>query len=261
MTTLDFITELFCRVADRVREVVKHPRSKLYPSEIVTLGLLFALKGVGPRAFYRWLARDWQPCFPNLPERTRLFRVLKVHQDWTHRFLADPTILGVADRYGIELLHPIREGRSPKQMGKKGQSNRRWIVGGKLGFVVNQFGLVTAWDCQTAHVHDSKFQPLIRPFEEQMIVWVDHGFHAQEGDPLNMKICEHKPWGVRMVIETVLSMLTTVCHFKKVSHRVWAYFQARLAYTLATFNLLAQWYGLQPDQHGFIHLSIAQFSL
>ncbi len=64
-----------------------------------------------------------------------------------------------------------------------------------------------------------------------------------------------------MVVETVLSMLTTVCHFKKVGHRVWTYFQARLAFTMALFNILVQWHGLQPDAAGFIHLSIAEFSL
>jgi len=31
-----------------------------------------------------------------------------------------------------------------------------------------------------------------------------------------------------MLVETVLSMLTLVCHLKKVMHRGWAYFQARL---------------------------------
>jgi len=30
-----------------------------------------------------------------------------------------------------------------------------------------------------------------------------------------------------MLVETVLSMLTTLCHFKKVSHRAWAYFHSR----------------------------------
>jgi hypothetical protein len=30
---------------------------------------------------------------------------------------------------------------------------------------------------------------------------------------------------------------------------------------MAMFNLLVQWHGLQPDQTGFIHLSIAEFSL
>jgi hypothetical protein len=30
---------------------------------------------------------------------------------------------------------------------------------------------------------------------------------------------------------------------------------------MAAFNLLAQWNGLKPDHQGFIHLSIAEFSL
>ena len=46
MTTLDFITELFCRVDDAMRDVPKHSQAKLYPSEIVTLAILFALKPI-----------------------------------------------------------------------------------------------------------------------------------------------------------------------------------------------------------------------
>ena len=42
------------------------------------------------------------------------------HQDWTQIFLATPTVLGVIDTYGIELIHPMREGRSPQQIGRKG---------------------------------------------------------------------------------------------------------------------------------------------
>ena len=94
-----------------------------------------------------------------------------------------------------------------------------------------------------------------------MIVLTDSNFHARTGDPTNLKLCPRGTWNVRMLIETVLSMLTTTCHIKKVSHRVWAYFKARLAFTMAAFNILAQWHGLLPDEDGFIHLSIAQFSL
>src|SRR6266849_6151378 len=61
--------------------------------------------------------------FPQLPERTRLFRLFKTHQAWTQVFLAAPTVLGVIDTYGIELIHPMREGRSPQQIGRKGLSN------------------------------------------------------------------------------------------------------------------------------------------
>jgi hypothetical protein len=56
-------------------------------------------------------------------------------------------------------------------------------------------------------------------------------------------------------------MLTLVCHFKKVMHRGWAYFQARLAFTMAAFNVLVRWHGLLPNASGFVPLSIAEFSL
>jgi len=49
--------------------------------------------------------------------------------------------------------------------------------------------------------------------------------------------------------------------FKKAMHRGWAYFQARLAFTMAAFNVLVQWHGLQPNASGFVPLSIAEFSL
>ena len=89
----------------------------------------------------------------------------------------------------------------------------------------------------------------------------DTAFHAKLGDPTNLKICERGLWNTRMLVETVLSMVTGVCHLKKVAHRTWAAFQTRLAFTLATFNLLVQWHGLKPDAHGFVHLSLAEFSL
>lgn len=146
MTTEDFITEQFCRIDDAMKGLTKHYQANLYPGEIVTLGVLFALKGVGNRAFYRWLIREYLPLFPKLPERTRLFRLFVAYQDWTERFLVDPSLLSVIDSYGIELIHPVREGRSKQQIGKKGYSNHRWIVGGKLYFLLNHLGQVIAWE-------------------------------------------------------------------------------------------------------------------
>src|SRR5262249_30826672 len=237
------------------------PAARLWPSEVVTLGLLHALKGGGNRAFYRWLTRDYRTLFPRLPERTRLFRLFVTHQAWTQVFLASPTVLGVIDTYGIELIHPMREGRSPQQIGRKGLSNHRWIVGGKLCLLLNQYGLVVGRAVDPAHVDDNTFQWLIRHVDGRMIVLSDTGFHAAEGDPANLKLCQRGEWEDRMLVETVLSMLTLVCHFKKVMHRGWAYFQARLAFTMALFNVLVQWQGLRPTASGFVPLSIAEFSL
>src|SRR5262245_59695891 len=130
MTTVDLITALFYEIDEQMGTIPKHPEAHLWPSEVITLGRLHALKGVGNRPFYRWLTRDYRALFPHLPERTRLFRLFTTHHDWTQGFLAAPTVLGVIDTYGIELIHPRRESRSPQQIGRKGLSNHRWMVGG-----------------------------------------------------------------------------------------------------------------------------------
>ncbi|HIA64551.1 TPA: hypothetical protein EYN98_00455 [Candidatus Poribacteria bacterium] len=82
MTALDFIIELFCRVDNQLTAAgknQKHTQANLYPSEVVTLALLFSLKGVGNRPFYRWIVKDYKHWFPNLPHRTRLFRLFHLH--------------------------------------------------------------------------------------------------------------------------------------------------------------------------------------
>jgi len=261
MTTLDFITALFYEVDEQMRALPKHPEALLWPSEVVTLGLLHARKGVGNRAFSRWLTRDSRALFPRLPERTRLLRLFRTHQDWTQVFLASPTVLGVIDPYGIAVIHPRREGRSPHQIGRKGRSHHRWMVGGKWCLLLKQWGLVVAWACATAHGAENTFQWLIRQGEEQRMVLSDTAFHAAEGDPTNLTRCQRGAWEDRMLVETVLSMLTLVSHFKKVMHRAWAYVQARLACTRAAFHVLVQWHGFQPNASGFVPLSIAEFSL
>lgn len=261
MSTQDFIIALFYRVDLRLGHLPKHPQAGLYPSELVTLALLFALKGGSTRGFYRWLCRDYAAWFPGLPERSRLFRAFAAHQDWTEYFLADPTTLGVIDSYGIELVHPWREHRSDGQLGTKGLSNHRWIVGAKVVYVVNQLGQIVAWDYAAAHVPDNAFHALITEFADEMVILSDTGFHTKAGDPPNLKVCKRGTWNVRMVVETALSMLTTVCHFKHARHRTWRGFHTRLAFTMALFNVLVEWDGIQVDGAGTIHLSLAQFSL
>ena len=153
----------------------------------------------------------------------------------------------------------------------------------QAGLLLNQWGLIVGWACDTANVYDSVFHPIIEQFRDEMIILADTHFHlsafclsadrqaqagSQEGDPDNLKICRRGEWNVRMLVETVFSMLTTVSHFKKLAHlpigktgRVWEYFEAHLGFAMAAFNILVQWHGLQPNRDGFIPLSIAEFSL
>ena len=237
MTTVDFITELFIKVDDEVDDG-KHPQATLYPSEVVTLALLYALKGCGQLAFWRWLNRDYSHLFHKLPHRTRLFRLFNSHRHYVDRFLAEPSLIGVIDSYGIELLHPIREGRSDKQLGKKGKSNKRWIIGGKLCFLLDHLGLVVSWSCDTAKAYDgSAFQNMVDDMADKMVIFSDTGFQKKDWDPTNLRICKRGEWNVRMLVETVLSMLTYVCHFKHSRHKVWDYFSTKLAFTMALFNI------------------------
>ena len=57
-------------------------------------------------------------------------------------FLAEPSLLGVIDSYGVELIHPIRRGRNPDGWVEPGISNHRWIVGGKLCLALNHLGQI-----------------------------------------------------------------------------------------------------------------------
>jgi hypothetical protein len=154
----------------------------------------------------------------------------------------------------------MREERSPAQIGEKGKSHHRWIVAGKLCFILNQWGLICGWTCATANVHDTPFHPLIAQCDDRMIVLTDTGFHAKSGDSTNMKVCLRGTWNTRMRVETVLSMLTMVFHSKQVGHRVWAYFRARVAWTMVAFNLLARW-GLTIDDENMVRLSMAEMTL
>ena len=68
MTIVDFITELFCCVDDKLL----HSQAKLYPSEVVTIAMLFALMWV----IDCWIANNFKSLFPKLPERTRAYPIV-----------------------------------------------------------------------------------------------------------------------------------------------------------------------------------------
>jgi hypothetical protein len=261
MTTEEIIIAIFVAVDDKLPDLKKHAQAKLYPSELVTIGILFALKGVGTRAFYRWLHRDYSDLFAGLPERTCLQRLLKKHQGWCGYLLANPSFFTVIDSYPIELLFPIREGRSCKQVGKKGKDKGRWSIGIKLCWLLNDKGQVVTWDWHTLNTPDQAFLPLVEGLEGQTIVLSDLGFRDQDAIPDNLKLCPKGTWNERRVVETALSMVTGVGHLKKMSHRLADYIQARLAFVGTMFNVLLDlFHQLHPDADPF-QMSIAEFSL
>ena len=260
MTTEDIIIHIFCGVDEQMRAVKKVPQAKLYPSEVVTIGILFALKGGHFRAFYRWLKRDFAALFGGLPHRTTLQRQLRAQQYHADRLLAEPSLLNVIDSFPIELLFPIREGRSKRQLGTKNRDKGRWSIGIKRCWVLNRLGQVVGWHWLPMNRPDQDFLPLVDLVNEDGIVLSDLGFRSRDGLPDNLKLCLKGTWNDRFMVETTYSLLTVVCHAKKMFHRTAAHLQARLAYTAAMFNVLLSLDRHIHPKHAF-SLSIAEFSL
>ena len=165
------------------------------------------------------------------------------------------------DSYPIELIFPIRKGRSDQQIGKTGCDKGRWSVGIKFCWLLNEFCRVVAWDWSTMNVHDQQFHPIVEPFIGETIVLADYGFREEKGVPENMNICKKGTWNERMCVETSLSMVTVVCDLKRIRNRLSQHIQARLAYVTAMFNILLDlFHTLHPDADPFT-ISIAEFSL
>jgi hypothetical protein len=263
MTTEDIILHIFCFVDDALPKLKRHSQAKLYPSELVTIGILFSLKGGFFSTFYRWLKRDYGTWFGDgsLPERTRLQRLLKTHKDWCQLLMANPTFFSVMDSYPIELLFPIRQGRSVQQVGQKNLDKGRWSVGIKLCWLLNDFCRVVAWDWDTMNVNDKRFNVLAEPFIGQTIVLVDYGFRDKNGVPENIKVCKKGTWNERMCIETSFSLVTRICNLKRIYHRLASYIHMRLAFISAMFNVLLDlFHRLHPMSDPY-KMSIAEFSI
>ncbi len=137
--------------------------------------------------------------------------MFKTRQGGTPRFLAEPSLLGEADTFGIELLHPWREGRRDNRLGAKGLSNHRWIIGAKIVVVLNPVELVCGWDCNQANVSDTEFRPLIAQFADERVVLTDSAFHGRWGDPANMKACRCGQWNTRILLDADQSLSSQTC--------------------------------------------------
>ncbi len=178
-------------------------------------------------------------CSAGYPTGRHLQRQLRTQQYHADQLLADPSLLNEVDSFPIELLFPIREGRSKRQMGKKSRDKGRWSIGIKLCWILNRLGQVVGWHWLAMNRPDQNFLPLVELVNEDGLVLSDLGFRRKDGIPAHLKLCVKGTWDDRMIVETSFSLLTVVCHAKKMFHRTAAHLEARLAHTAAKFNVFS----------------------
>jgi len=238
MPTDELLIGVFAIVDAELGAVKKHSQAKLYPSEVVTLMLFFAIKGGHYRAFYRWILFNYHSLFPNAPHYSRLLRLFRTHAYLCERFLASVSTMSIIDTYGIEFIHPRREGRSDTQLGRKGKSNGRWIVGAKWAVLINQRGEIIDWRWDTANEHDNTFRELALAYNEETMTFSDLGFRKKGCSPGNMQYGQKGTWNDRYLIECVFSWMTEKFHTKHLYHRIDEYLEMRLGALAAAFNIL-----------------------
>jgi hypothetical protein len=238
MPTDELIIGVFCMIDVELADVKKHPQAKLYPSEVITLMVVFSAKGGHYRAFYRWILFNYRTLFPNAPHYTRLLRLFRTHAHLCDRFLAAVSTMSIVDTYGIELIHPRREGRSEAQLGRTGKSNGRWIVGIKWVVLINQRGEIIDWCWDTANEHDNTFCELVTAYNDKTIGFSDRGFRKRDTVPENFWYCAKGEWNDRYLIECVFRWMSDTFDAKQLYHRVDEYLEARLRSVAAAFNIL-----------------------
>ena len=55
----DLVTELFCKTDDALTDAAHHSQSIQFISELVTIGVLQAMKNISQRALYHWLKDNY----------------------------------------------------------------------------------------------------------------------------------------------------------------------------------------------------------
>jgi hypothetical protein len=238
---IDLATVLFVNIDDHLPRQ-SHSQEKLELSELVTISVIFGFKGGSFKRFYTWLVANFATCFPTLPERSRLQRRLITQKECVKSFLAKPSFFCIADSYGIELRHPIREFHKPKttRVGSKGKSNKRWIHGMKVLVLINDQDEIVDLKLELASPADKIFNSVLKKYDDQTIVLTDQGFRDKDGVPACVKMCAHKTWSERMCVERLFSRLTRFFGTKKRCHRSQAGLEAWWSFLVVGLNVVAK---------------------
>ena len=238
MKTKTIIRKIICKVSNKLKDVdFRHPQAKLKLSEIIAIGILSSLSSYSFRRFYEWLK---QFNIFKLNERSRLQRLINKYWQYVAIFLKCPTIMNIADSYSVELIHPTRYNRK-KQLNsfiRKGFSNNRWMVGRKIGIVINSSFEIVHYNTDLAGGTDKTFN---KDFSNiNGIILADTGYNDKDKSqiPKNLKICKKGTWNDRMLIESLFSLWKRMLNTKQMMVKTLNGFNARASYLCALTNIL-----------------------
>jgi hypothetical protein len=256
-TSETIIIAIFYLVDTYCCDLPQHVQSKLHPSEIVTLALLFRLKGLSYRRFHAWVMSTG--LFPKLPNYSRLNRLFLHYQPTVQVLSQNEAVenLAIVDSTGCEVVHPIREKRSSKDWIGKNKSKGRWYVGQKLTIMVDALGRILNWETLPANAHDTRFNDVFQGAPEEVLA--DFGFKSKDNHPDWLTICERGERNDRMVVESIFSLLKRLLHLDKLRGKTEKGFNMAVSGILGVYNLLLELNAKQGIMSK--HPSIAHFCI
>lgn len=165
-----FLVEVYVLADDFSASLEPPPRRRgrrpsLSPSEVLTLGIVGQWDCFpSERAFWRWADRHLRGCFPTLPCRSQLNRLLRQHSATLERFgcwlaarLDTASVpYEILDGTGIPIRSIQRGGRGwLAGEASVGWSTRlRWYMGIRTLLAVDPRGVVTGWGSAPAEAND-----------------------------------------------------------------------------------------------------------
>jgi hypothetical protein len=93
-------------------------------------------------------------------------------------------------------------------------------------------------ETDTANVHDKHFAWMLEEVSFQVLT--DRAFHAKEGDPENLTVCNRSEQNQRMVVESVFSLYKRLLGLNNIVAKTRQGFELALASIFALFNLLLE---------------------
>ena len=145
---------------------------------------------------------------------------------------------------------PLRQRAAPPQAWRRATRAPAQALGGLI-----------AWAGAPARGAAPPLPELLRPGAAPLMGLSAPSDQAAVGAPSPLTLGQRGAWQDRLRVETVRSRRPFGGQGTKVLPRVWPSCHARLAFTRAACNILAQWHGFQPTASGCVPLSMAALGL
>jgi hypothetical protein len=246
------ITHVFVRIDDTIKSlsIDSHPgpAGRLSLSEVLTLMVLHPI--LKPywslKRFYRWWCCNWESCFPEMPEYSRLTRLFNQAKEMlvvVLQRLAHLNSFGlVADGTALPVMH-VKRGPWAKSFREARKvysaSKKEWFWGFLLELVIDQAGYIAFFTVSV----EAEIRQLVSILESLSDRWV-LGDKGNQGKKIHQTLWQDKQIRLKITnskernwIENVIGEVKTKLGLDKIRVRTLPSLLARVTAIFCAYNL------------------------